>query len=100
MRAPRGPDVEIRGNKGFSMVDAIRFDEPGGPEVLQLRQVDLAEPGVGEVQVCHHAVGLNFADIYYRSGQYPVPLPNGMGVEAAGVVEKVGEGVEGIAPGD
>lgn len=82
------------------MVDAIRFDEPGGPEVLQLRQVDLAEPGVGEVQVCHHAVGLNFADIYYRSGQYPVPLPNGMGVEAAGVVEKVGEGVEGIAPGD
>lgn len=82
------------------MADAIRLDEPGGPEVLQLRQVEVAAPGVSEVRARHHAVGLNFADVYYRSGQYPVPLPNGMGVEAAGVVEAVGEEVEGFTPGD
>lgn len=82
------------------MANAIRFHETGGPDVLRLEDVEVGAPGVGEVRVRHHAIGLNFADIYYRTGLYPVPLPNGMGVEASGVVEEVGPGVEGFAPGD
>lgn len=82
------------------MANAIRFHETGGPEVLRWETVEVGEPGVGEVRVRHHAVGLNFADNYYRTGLYPVPLPNGMGVEAAGEVLAVGPGVEDFAPGD
>ncbi|BDH57200.1 hypothetical protein MTP03_21390 [Tsukamurella sp. PLM1] len=82
------------------MANAIRFHETGGPDVLRMEEVTVGAPGAGEVRVRHHAIGLNFADIYYRTGLYPVPLPNGMGVEAAGVVEAVGPGVEGFAPGD
>ncbi|TWS24958.1 quinone oxidoreductase [Tsukamurella sputi] len=82
------------------MANAIRFHETGGPEVLRWEAVEVSEPGEGEVRVWHHAVGLNFADNYYRTGLYPVPLPNGMGVEAAGVVQEVGPGVEGFIPGD
>lgn len=82
------------------MANAIRFHETGGPEVLRWETVDVPEPGAGEVRVRQHAVGLNFADIYYRTGLYPVPLPNGMGVEAAGVVEAVGPAVDDFAPGD
>jgi NADPH2:quinone reductase len=79
---------------------AIRFYETGGPDVLRLEDVPVGEPGEGEVRVRHHAVGLNFADTYFRQGYYPVPLPNGMGVEASGVIAAVGPGVDGFRIGD
>ncbi|MFC9788159.1 quinone oxidoreductase family protein [Rhodococcus sp. NPDC127528] len=82
------------------MAKAIRFHETGGPEVLQWESVQVGEPGPGEVRVRHEAVGLNFADTYFRTGLYPAPLPAGMGVEAAGVVEAVGAGVTGFKEGD
>ena len=82
------------------MATAVRFYESGGPEVLQLEDVSVGEPGPGEVRVRHVAVGLNFADTYFRLGYYPVPVPNGMGVEASGVIEAVGPGIDGFAPGD
>jgi NADPH2:quinone reductase len=79
---------------------AIRFDRAGGPEVMQWESVEPGEPGPGEVRVRHVAVGLNFADIYFRSGLYPAVLPAGLGVEAAGVVEAVGPDVTTFAIGD
>ena len=82
------------------MAKAIRFHETGGPEVLRYQDVEVGDPGPGQVRLRHEAVGLNFADTYFRSGLYPVPLPAGMGVEAAGVVEAVGEGVTNVAVGD
>jgi NADPH2:quinone reductase len=82
------------------MVHAIRFHKPGGPEVLVWEEVGLAKPGPGEARIRHTAVGLNFVDIYNRSGLYPVQLPSGLGSEAAGVVEEVGPGVTDIKPGD
>ena len=78
----------------------MRFYEPGGPEVLRLEKVTVNDPGVGEVRIRHVAVGLNYADTYYRTGYYPAPLPNGMGVEASGVILSVGPGVSGFSPGD
>ena len=82
------------------MAQAIRFHKAGGPEVLELEEVAVGAPGPGQARLRHVAVGLNFADTYFRSGLYPVPLPNGMGVEAAGVVEAVGDGVTNVLPGD
>jgi len=82
------------------MAKAVRFHETGGPEVLRYENVEVGDPGPGQVRLRHEAVGLNFADTYFRCGLYPVPLPAGMGVEAAGVVEAVGEGVTNVAPGD
>jgi NADPH2:quinone reductase len=82
------------------MAKAIRFHQTGGPDVMQWESVDVGAPGPGEVRVRHHAVGLNFADTYFRTGLYPAPLPAGMGVEAAGVVEAVGPGVTDFAEGD
>jgi len=82
------------------MANAVRFYEAGGPEVLRYEQVAVGEPGPGEVRVRHVAVGLNFADTYFRLGYYPVPIPNGMGVEASGVIEAVGPGVIGFKVGD
>ncbi|MGV9709827.1 quinone oxidoreductase family protein [Gordonia sp. NPDC003424] len=82
------------------MAKAIRFHQTGGPEVLQWESVPVGAPGPGEVRITHHAVGLNFADTYFRTGLYPAPLPNGMGVEAAGVVEEVGAGVTEVSVGD
>lgn len=82
------------------MANAVRFYEAGGPEVLRYEQVAVGEPGPGEVRVRHVAVGLNFADTYFRLGYYPVPIPNGMGVEASGVIEAVGPGVNGFKVGD
>ena len=79
---------------------AIMFEKTGGPEVMQLMDVDLATPKAGEVRMRHTAIGLNYIDTYHRSGLYPVPLPSGIGLEAAGVVEAVGEGVKGFKPGD
>jgi NADPH2:quinone reductase len=82
------------------MVKAIRFHETGGPEVLRLEDVELGKPGRGEALVRHTAIGLNFIDIYFRSGLYPAPLPSGIGMEGAGVVEAVGPGVKDIKKGD
>jgi NADPH2:quinone reductase len=79
---------------------AIRYYETGAPEVLRYEAVEVGDPGPGEVRVRHHAVGLNFADTYFRSGLYPAALPTGMGVEAAGVIEAVGPGVSDFAVGD
>ena len=82
------------------MTKAVRFYEAGGPEVLRYEDVEVGDPGPGQVRLRHVAVGLNFADTYFRSGMYPIPLPNGMGVEASGVVQAVGEGVANVAVGD
>ena len=79
---------------------AVRFDRAGGPEVLRYEEIEVGKPGPGQVRVRHGAVGLNFADTYFRSGMYPVALPNGIGVEAAGTVEEVGEGVTNVRAGD
>lgn len=76
------------------------IEKTGGPEVIQWAERDLPPPGPGEVRVRQTAVGLNFIDTYHRSGLYPVPLPSGLGSEAAGVVEAVGEGVIALAVGD
>ncbi|MFP3501784.1 quinone oxidoreductase family protein [Burkholderia sp. SIMBA_062] len=82
------------------MAHAVRFHETGGPDVLRWEEVDVGEPGPGQVRLRHEAVGLNFADTYFRSGLYPVALPAGIGVEAAGVVEAVGPDVTNVAVGD
>ncbi|HVI73565.1 MAG TPA: quinone oxidoreductase [Anaeromyxobacteraceae bacterium] len=82
------------------MAKAVRFHETGGPEVLRLEEVEVGAPGPGQVRLRHAAVGLNFADTYFRNGTYPVPLPAGIGVEGAGTVEAVGPGVTGVAVGD
>ena len=79
---------------------AIRFAKTGGPEVLSLQDVELPPPGPGQVRVRHGAVGLNFIDTYHRSGLYPVALPSGLGMEAAGTVEAVGENVASLRRGD
>ena len=76
------------------------IETTGGPEVIQWREVDLPAPAAGEVLVRHEAIGLNFIDTYFRSGLYPMPLPSGLGSEAAGVVEAVGKGVSGLSVGD
>ncbi len=82
------------------MAHAIRMHEPGGPDVLRWEEVVVGDPGPGQARLRHIAVGLNFADTYFRTGLYPVPLPNGIGVEAAGIVEAVGDGVTNVRPGD
>ena len=82
------------------MNKAVRFHQTGGPEVLSLEDVEVGDPGPGEVRIRHVAVGLNFADTYFRSGLYPGPVPSGLGVEASGVVEAVGAGVAGFSAGD
>ncbi len=75
------------------------IEQTGGPEVIQWREVDLPAPGPGEVLIRHEAVGLNYIDTYFRSGLYPAAMPSGLGMEAAGVVEAVGEGVTHLTPG-
>ncbi|MDD2884233.1 MAG: quinone oxidoreductase [Dechloromonas sp.] len=82
------------------MPHAIRFHETGGPEVLRWESVTVPPPAAGEVTVRQRAVGLNFIDTYHRTGLYPLPLPSGLGMEAAGVVEAVGEGVSEFRVGD
>ena len=76
------------------MSKAIRIHETGGPEVMQLEELELEPPGPGMVRVVNKAIGLNYIDTYHRSGLYPLPLPIGLGLEGAGVVEAAGEGVE------
>ena len=79
---------------------AIRIERTGGPEQLQLVNVMVGDPGPGEIRIRHHAIGLNFIDVYQRSGLYALPLPLQLGMEAAGVVEAVGEGVTHLQVGD
>ena len=79
---------------------AIRIDQNGGPEQLKLVSVQVGDPGPGEIRIRHHAVGLNFIDVYQRSGLYALPMPLQLGMEAAGVVEAVGEGVTHLKVGD
>ncbi len=82
------------------MTKAIRIFKTGGPEVMEYVDVEVGEPGPGEARVRHHACGLNYIDVYFRTGLYPQPLPAGLGMEGAGVVEAVGEGVSHVKPGD
>jgi NADPH2:quinone reductase len=82
------------------MTKAIRFDRTGGPEVMKWVDVDVGEPGEGEIGIKQHAVGLNYIDVYFRNGLYPLPLPGGLGMEAAGEVTAVGAGVKDLKPGD
>ena len=79
---------------------AVRIEKTGGPEVLVLVEVPTPTPGPGEIRIRHEAIGLNFIETYQRSGLYPMPLPTGLGQEAAGVVEAVGEGVTRFSVGD
>jgi len=83
-----------------AMNRAIRIHRTGGPECLQLEQVEVPGPARGEVLLRHLAIGVNFLDCYHRSGLYPLPLPSGIGGEAVGVVEALGDGVQGVAIGD
>ncbi len=78
----------------------VRLEAFGGPEVMQLVDIDLPDPGPGEARIRHTAIGLNFIDTYHRTGLYPIELPGGLGTEAAGVVEAVGDAVSEVAPGD
>jgi NADPH2:quinone reductase len=82
------------------MPNAIRIHQTGGPEVLQWESVAVGQPATGEARVRHTAVGLNYIDTYHRSGLYKVPLPSGIGLEAAGVVEAIGPGVSDVGIGD
>ncbi|WP_175910896.1 MULTISPECIES: quinone oxidoreductase [unclassified Burkholderia] len=82
------------------MPKAIRYDQPGGPDVMKWVDVEVGEPKAGEVRIRQHAVGLNYIDVYFRTGLYPQPLPGGLGMEAAGEVTAVGEGVTALKAGD
>ncbi len=82
------------------MAKAIRFDKIGGPEVLRLETVEVGDPGPGQARVRHSYVAVNFIDIYFRTGRYPLALPNGLGSDAVGVVEAVGQGVTDLRVGD
>ena len=82
------------------MPKAIQIHKAGGSEVLQWGDVTVGDPGPGEARVRHHAVGLNYTDVYYRMGLYPLPYPSGLGLEASGTVEAVGAGVGNVKPGD
>ena len=79
---------------------AVQIDQNGGPEVMKLVDVQVGEPGPGEIRIRHKAIGLNFIDVYQRTGLYPFPMPLRLGMEAAGIVEAVGEGVTHLKAGD
>ena len=82
------------------MTQAIHIHQHGGPEQLQLVDVTVGDPGPGEIRIRHKAIGLNFIDVYHRTGLYPLAMPAGIGMEASGVVEAVGEGVTHLQVGD
>jgi len=84
----------------MATINAIRFDNPGGPDVLQYQSVDLPAPKEDEIAVKIQAIGLNYIDTYHRSGLYPVALPSGIGLEGAGIVEDIGSAVSDFTPGD
>jgi len=79
---------------------AIRIDQHGGPEQMRLVEVEVGDPGPGEVRIRHHAIGLNFIDVYQRSGLYNMPMPLQLGMEGAGVIEAVGADVTHLKVGD
>ena len=78
----------------------IQVEETGGPEVLRLAVQEIGDPGPGQVRIRCSAAGVNFIDVYFRTGLYPRPTPFGSGLEGAGRVEALGEGVSGLSPGD
>ncbi|MBU3565883.1 alcohol dehydrogenase catalytic domain-containing protein [Polynucleobacter sp. MWH-HuK1] len=82
------------------MTKAIRFHKTGAPDVLVLEDISIPAPGPGEVQIKQEAIGVNYIDIYHRTGAYPLPLPSGMGVEGSGVVTAVGPDVTAFQVGD
>jgi NADPH2:quinone reductase len=82
------------------MTNAIRVHRPGGPEQLQWEEVQVGQPGPGEIRIAQAAAGLNYIDVYHRTGAYPLALPFTPGVEGAGVIEALGEGVADLAIGD
>src|SRR5574340_1054652 len=82
------------------MAKAIRIHKQGGPEVMQWEEVEVGEPGPGQARVRHNACGMNYIDVYHRSGLYPLQTPSGIGLEAAGVIEAVGPGVTNVKKGD
>jgi len=82
------------------MSRAVKIDQTGGPEQLKIADVEVGDPGAGEIRIRHKAVGLNFIDVYHRTGLYPLQLPTTIGMEAAGVVEAVGSGVSHLKAGD
>lgn len=82
------------------MAKAIQCFSNGGPEVMEYVDVEVGEPGAGEARVRHHAIGLNYIDVYFRTGLYPQQLPSGLGMEGAGVIEAVGSDVKHVKPGD
>ena len=79
---------------------AVEIKKTGGPEVLEIKDIKLSEPNSGEVLIKQTAIGLNYIDTYHRSGLYPVPLPSGIGLEGAGIIEKVGPETNGFKEGD
>jgi len=79
---------------------AVQIDQNGGPEMMKLVDVQVGEPGPGEIRIRHKAIGLNFIDVYQRTGLYPFPMPLRLGMEGAGIVEAVGEGVTHLRAGD
>jgi NADPH2:quinone reductase len=83
-----------------TLAKAVRIERFGGPEEMKLVDVNVGEPGPGEIRIRHKAVGLNFIDVYQRTGMYPLPLPLNMGMEASGIIEAVGEGVTHLKVGD
>ena len=82
------------------MTRAIQIAATGGPEQLRLADVNVGDPGAGEIRIRHHACGLNYIDVYHRTGLYPLKLPHGIGMEGAGVIEAVGDGVAHLKVGD
>ena len=82
------------------MAKSIVIKKNGGPEVLELQEVDIKSPGPDEIKVTNHAIGLNYIDTYHRSGLYPLPLPSGIGLEAAGKVDEIGSNIKDFNKGD
>ena len=82
------------------MTKAVQIAQHGGPEELKIVDVTVGDPGPGEVRIRHHAIGLNFIDVYHRTGVYPLPMPATIGMEGAGIIEAVGDGVTHLKPGD
>ena len=82
------------------MTRVIKIEKKGGPEVLQIKNINLGEPGSEEVLIEQKAIGLNYIDIYHRTGLYPLPLPSGLGLEGSGIIKKIGSKVKDFSVGD
>ena len=82
------------------MIRAVKIEKTGGPEVLKIENVKISDPGPNDVLIETKAIGLNYIDTYHRSGSYPLPLPSGIGVEASGIIKKIGSKVKDFSVGD